>query len=240
VLEKYGISWATWDYKGGFGVVDRQRKVDDGLAAVLLGKRLAVEPIRSTGLGVFEAAGEVGQALPGATVFDASRGEYRLTGAGANIWGTADAFHFASKPVGGDVDLSAAVRFVGEGRNPHRKAGVMLRASRDADAPYVHAVVHGDGHVSLQYRETKGGETKAVRAALNAVPAAVWLSRRGEAFTLLAGPPGEPPQHAASVRVSLPAELLAGLALSSHEADWHEAAVFSRLSVGVRAAAPAR
>ena len=37
VLEKYGVGWATWDWKGGFGVVDRARKVDDGLAAVLLG-----------------------------------------------------------------------------------------------------------------------------------------------------------------------------------------------------------
>ena len=110
----------------------------------------------------------------------------------------------------------------------------MLRASRDADAPYVHAVVHGDGHVSLQYRETKGGETKAVRAALNDLPAVLSLSRRGDAFTLLAGRPGEPPQQAASVRVSLPADLLAGLALSSHEADWRETAVFS----GVGLAAP--
>jgi endoglucanase len=235
VLEKYGIGWATWDYKGGFGVVDRQRKVDDGLAKVLLGAGLAVEPLRSAGLGALEAAGEVGAvALPGATVFDVSRGEYRLTAAGANIWGTADAFHFAAKAISGDVDLSAVVRFVGEGRNPHRKAGLMLRASREADAPYVHAVVHGDGLVSLQYREAKGGETKEVKAELKDVPAAVWLSRRGDAFTLLAGRPGEPPQRAAEVKVSLPADVLAGLALSSHEADWLETAVFSQVSVTPR------
>ena len=107
----------------------------------------------------------------------------------------------------------------------------MLRASRDADAPYVHAVVHGDGHLSLQYRETKGGETKAIRGALNGLPAALSLSRRGEGFTLLAGRPGEPLQRAAEVKLSLPADLLAGLALSSHEADWMETAVFSRVSV---------
>jgi hypothetical protein len=49
------------------------------------------------------------------------------------------------------------VRFVGEGRNAHRKAGLMLRASLAADAPYAYAVVHGDGLVSLKYRETPGG-----------------------------------------------------------------------------------
>jgi endoglucanase len=53
-LEKYGIGWATWDWKGGFGVVDRERAVDEGLASVLLGADPAVEPIRSSGLGVFE------------------------------------------------------------------------------------------------------------------------------------------------------------------------------------------
>jgi len=91
--------------------------------------------------------------------------------------------------------------------------------------------VHGDGLVSLQYREAKGGETKEARAALKDVPAALWLSRRGDVFTLLAGRPGEPPQQAAEVKVQLPADLLGGLALSSHEADWTETAVFSRVSV---------
>ncbi|HEX9186440.1 MAG TPA: glycoside hydrolase family 5 protein, partial [Vicinamibacteria bacterium] len=155
VLEKYGIGWGTWDWKGGFGVVDRDRKADEGLAAVLLGTSPAVEPIRSAGLGAFEGETGVGDVkLAGATVFDAGRGEYRLTGAGSNVWGTADAFHFTWRKTTGDVDLEGAVRFVGEGKNAHRKAGLMVRASLAPDAPYVHAVVHGDGLVSLQYRET--------------------------------------------------------------------------------------
>ncbi len=230
VLEKYGVGWATWDWKGGFGVVDRARKVDDGLAAVLLGPGPSVEPIRSAGLGAFEGETGVGDVkLTGATVFDAGRGEYRLTGAGFNIWGTADAFHFAWRKARGDLDLSAAVRFVGEGRNAHRKAGLMVRASLAADAPYVHAVVHGDGLVSLQYREAAGGETREVKASLAAVPVALVLSRRGDEFTLLAGRPGEPPQRAASLRLALPAESHAGLTVCSHEAEWTETAVFSRV-----------
>ncbi len=111
VLEKYGIGWATWEYAGGFGIVNAQRRVDQGLAAVLLGPAPRLEPIASTTLGGFARADEIGDVKrPGATVFDASRGEYRLTASGANIWGTADAFHFVSKPVDGDVDLPAARR----------------------------------------------------------------------------------------------------------------------------------
>jgi endoglucanase len=230
VLEKYGIGWATWDWKSSFGVVDRERKVDEDLAAVLLGPGPTVEPIRSSGLGVFESETEVGDVkLAGATGFDGARGEYRLTGAGFNIWGTADAFHFAWKRATGDVDLSAVVRFVGEGKVAHRKAGLMVRASLAADAPYVHAVVHGDGLLSLQYRETAGGETKEMKASLSAVPARLLLSRRGNEFTLLAGRPGEPLQRAASMRLGLPAAAQAGLTLCSHDADWLEAAVFSEV-----------
>jgi len=233
VLEKCGIGWATWDWKGGFGVVDRERKVDEGLAAVLVGAGPTVEPIRSAGLGLFESETDDGEVkLPRATVFDGGRGEYRLTGAGFDLWGPADGFHFVWKRTTGDVDLSAAVRLVGEGRNPHRKAGLMVRASLDADAPYVHAVVHGDGLVSLQYRERAAGETKEVKASLKAVPARLSLSRRGDELVLLAGGPGEPLQRAAAVRVGLPAATHVGLTVCSHEADGLKTAVFSE--VGLR------
>ena len=40
VLEEHGIGWAHWDYKGGFGVVDSQRRVHLDLAQVLLGDDL--------------------------------------------------------------------------------------------------------------------------------------------------------------------------------------------------------
>jgi hypothetical protein len=58
---------------------------------------------------------------------------------------------------------------------------------------------------------------------------ALGLSRRGDEFTLLAGRPGEPPQRAASLRLALPAESHAGLTVCSHEAEWPETAVFSRV-----------
>ena len=48
------------------------------------------------------------------------------------------------------------MRFLGEGVDPHRKAGVIARTSLDADSPYADAAVHGDGLISLQFRRTKG------------------------------------------------------------------------------------
>ncbi len=38
-LEKHHIAWTTWDYKGSFGIVDREEKEDKDLIDVLLGQR---------------------------------------------------------------------------------------------------------------------------------------------------------------------------------------------------------
>ena len=40
VLEEHGIGWAHWDYKGGFGVVDRDRHIHLDMAQVLLSEGL--------------------------------------------------------------------------------------------------------------------------------------------------------------------------------------------------------
>jgi endoglucanase len=37
-LEKHGIAWANWDYKGGFGIAARDRQPDREFIEVLLGK----------------------------------------------------------------------------------------------------------------------------------------------------------------------------------------------------------
>jgi endoglucanase len=235
VLEANGIGWAHWDYKGGFGVVDGQRNIHVDLAQALLGEDVTLAPIESTGLGLFSGETEVGEVRqPGATVFDQGRGEYRVTGGGENIWGVADAFHYAWLQVAGDADLTADIRFVGDGRHEHRKAGLMLRASLDADAPYVNATVHGDGLVSLQYRQARGGETQEVKAALGAVPATLRLARRGDVFTFFVARPGEGLQEAGSVTLSLGSPVYAGLAVCSHEAGVTETAVFSGLKVEAR------
>ena len=116
VLEKNGIGWAHWDYKGGFGVVDGERNVQVDLAQALLGDDVILAAIESGDLGVFQGESEVGAVeRPGATVFDQGRAEYRVTGGGENIWGTADAFHYAWQQVTGDVALAADIRFVGPG-----------------------------------------------------------------------------------------------------------------------------
>lgn len=183
-------------------------------------------------VGRFDGHADVGTVeRPGAAAYDEARREYRVTGSGANIWGTRDAFHFLYRRLSGDVTLTAEVRFEGKGKDPHRKACLMVRQGLESDAPYVDVAVHGDGLVSLQYRKVKGGPTEEVKAPSKA-PAGeavrVTLRRRGDAFTLLVGAATDP---AGSVTVKLTGPTYAGLAVCSHDASVSETATFSNVAV---------
>ncbi len=106
--------------------------------------------------GIFEAHADVGETpKKGSAEFDASTGEYRVTGGGANIWTTVDAFQFVSKQMSGDMAFTADVRFMGTGAVQHRKAVLMIRQSLDPGSAYADVALHGDGLTSLQ--DPRGG-----------------------------------------------------------------------------------
>src|SRR5216684_1160745 len=98
---------------------------------VMLGASLCAHaqvPSQLKTLGIFTDESNVGQTSPGGgTVYDAAKGEYRITGGGANVWATTDAFHFVWKRVSGDVTLTADVQWVGTSEVAHRKAMLMIR-----------------------------------------------------------------------------------------------------------------
>ena len=96
--------------------------------------------------------------------YNAVSQEFALAAGGVNMWAARDEFHFVWKRMTGDFILQARVQLLGQGVDPHRKAGWMVRPSQDADAAYVDGVVHGDGLTSLQFRRTKGAVTAADRA----------------------------------------------------------------------------
>jgi TolB protein len=181
-------------------------------------------------LGHFDDHGDVGAVgAAGSVAIDPKTGDYHVTGAGDNVWGTKDAFHFVWRKVGGDASLTADVRFDGEGKNAHRKACLMVRQSLDADAPYADVAVHGDGLISLQFRREKGGPTQEIKSKVKA-PATVRLAREGDVFTMLTAPPGKALEKEAQVTLALAGPVYAGLAVCSHEAAVSETAVFSNVT----------
>jgi TolB protein len=183
----------------------------------------------SAGVGAFEGQTDVGAVSPpGLATYDAAKGVYTVRAAGANMWSTADAFHFAWKRVSGDQALTANVTFVRSGGepDPHRKAVLMFRQSLDADGIYVDAAEHGSGMTALQYRRERGATTQDIELDIKA-PERIRLEKRGDTFTMFLSNHGEPlHQVGASIKLHLAEPFYAGIGVCSHNAAREEKAMF--------------
>lgn len=165
--------------------------------------------------------------IPGSVIYDSSNNTYHITGSGENMWANEDAFFYNWRKAEGDLKLKADVSWVGEGKQPHRKAGWMIREGLSNDAPYVDAVVHGIGLICLQYRKTKGGITEEIQCPISA-PASILLERDGNQFTLTITKNGEL-HPVGTISVDLPDTVYAGLAVCSHDSTVSETAIFSNV-----------
>lgn len=177
-------------------------------------------------IGIFQGASDVGvNPRAGSATFDDASGQYRITGGGANIWGSTDAFHYVYNQVSGDMTITASVAFVGSAGNEHRKAGIMFRQGLGADDAYADAVVHGVGLTALQYREKPGGQTLQIRAAVNA-PQYIRLARKGNQFTMYVAGTDRQFKPVGSVTLEMRDPVNAGLVVCSHDANDLQTAIF--------------
>ena len=198
------------------------------LITVALGAVVALP--QTNALGVFTNEGSVGQTPPGCKAqYDASKGEYRITGGGANMWGAADAFYFVWKQVSGDVTLSADIQWVGSSAAEHRKAVLIARQSLDPGSPYADAVSHGNGLTSLQFRGARNEQTYQIVAAEDG-PSRLRIVRKGSRFTMYFGKPGGELKASGPLEfVTLQEPFYVGLGVCSHVAATLETAIFSNV-----------
>src|SRR3972149_815361 len=100
-------------------------------------------------VGLFDDHGDVGAVrVPGLATYDPASQDYTVRASGANMWLGNDEFHFVWKKLKGDFILQARVEFLGQGVDPHRKTGLIVRASLAPGSPHVNVSRHGDGLVS--------------------------------------------------------------------------------------------
>jgi hypothetical protein len=186
-------------------------------------------------LGIFEGSGDVGQVkVPGSAKYDAANERYTITAAGTNMWDRQDEFFFAWKRMKGDFQINARARFVGEGKVAHRKIGVIVRKSLDADSPYVDIALHGDGLTSLQVRQAAGEVTTQIMAPI-AGANIVQLARKGNKYTMRVAWDGEPLSAPREVELDLGDEVYVGVFVCSHDADESVTAEFDNVRISVPA-----
>jgi len=221
---RYAMRRLSRDGCAGFG------KCGKWFAALFVGALfVSIVTVGAGSIGEFEHETDVGGPLrAGSATFDPAQGEYHITGGGANMWDTTDAFHFLYRQASGDLTLTASVRFPQAGGNEHKKAGWMVRQSLGPSAPYADVVVHASGLTSLQYRLTEGGETQEIQSKIFR-PETVRLVRLGNAFLLWAARAGGPLELAGSVEVPLHDPVYVGLAVCSHDVGVLEEADLSNV-----------
>jgi hypothetical protein len=184
-------------------------------------------------LGIFSNSGDVGDpAKRGSAAFDAATGQYRITGSGANIWAKQDQFQYVWQEITGNFTVHATMEFLGKGED-HRKAGIMVRQSLDADAPYGDFVIHGTGMPGLQWRPAKGENTNTFDLPFDGPGKyKLQLVRSGVGITVSMAMDGAALKQVARTEVTFQkGPVLVGLAVCAHNAANLETVVFSDVSV---------
>jgi regulation of enolase protein 1 (concanavalin A-like superfamily) len=126
--------------------------------------------------------GDVGATgLAGSASF--STGVFTVQGAGSNIWGTSDGFHYVYQTLTGDGQIVARVTGL-QNTSPYAKAGVMIRRSTSAGSAHVvlDARPNGAG-LELMTRASNGGETSYLGGATAGTPIWLRLTRAGASVT---------------------------------------------------------
>lgn len=199
-------------------------------AGVLASAGGVIAQQHAAAVGIFRGSSDIGTAQAGATTFDPATQSYRMSGGGSDIWGTADEFSFTWVKFSGDGSLSADVSLERPLTYPISKAVLMFRQSLAPGAAYADVAIHGDGHATLQWRATEGGETKDTTLPEHA-PVRIRIERKGDRFTAYAvfadGHLGAP----ASVTVPLRDPVYVGLGVGSHNVNALQTAVFSKVKL---------
>jgi hypothetical protein len=169
--------------------------------------------------------GSVG--ISGSAIY--TNGVFTVNGAGADIYGTADAFRFVYLPAVGDCTITARVTSV-QNINAWSKAGVMIRESTNASAPEaLMAVTPGNG-VTWQYRSSTGGSTSYNNTSGLSAPFWVKLVRSGNTFTGFRSPDGTNWTQQATTTITMSSVAYIGLALTSHDSASLGTATFDNVT----------
>jgi regulation of enolase protein 1 (concanavalin A-like superfamily) len=156
---------------------------------------------------------------------------YTLEGSGADIWDTADAFHFAYQALTGDGSITTRVVSL-TNTDPWAKAGVMIRESLDANARHaLVAVTQGNGVAFQRRTETSGTSANTSGASVSA-PYWVRLTRSGNSFSAFQSPDGSTwTQIGSAVTIAMASSVYVGLALTSHDNAVLATVQFDSLSI---------
>lgn len=196
-------------------------------------------------IGIFQGQSDVGSALvPGASSYNASKGQYTIISAGYNIWYQRDEFRFIWKKMSGDVSLAADVAFPDTAGYNDRKAVLVIRQDLGDDSKEAVVALHGAGLIHLAWRPDRNQQIKEVRVnrknghtASNpgdsldiGMARRIGIEKHGNTFAVFVSMHGEPMHQAGQpIQLEIDAPFYVGLGFCSHLPAKTDTAILSNV-----------
>jgi hypothetical protein len=153
-----------------------------------------------------------------------------VRGAGADVWGTADAFRFAYTTLAGDG--SVVTQVAAEDRVADwTKAGVMIRESLAPGSRQASMFVSPGKGLAFQRRSATNGTSVSTAGGSGTAPYFVRLTRAGNTITASKSADGITWTTVGTDTVAMAASVYVGVAVSSHVAGTLASATFAGTAV---------
>src|SRR5208282_2175595 len=161
-----------------------------------------------------------------------NNGTYTVTGGGAEIYGTADAFHYVYRPLIGDGTVVARVASL-QGGVGYVAVGVMIRNGLDAGAANAKtADWRSYGGIYFDIRTTEGGSTSEPGNLNATLPYWVKVTRSGSTFSSYASVDGVTwVQVGTSQTIAMGTNVYVGLGVTSGSTTATATATFDNVSI---------
>jgi hypothetical protein len=160
-----------------------------------------------------------------------TNGLFSVSGSGADIWDTADAFHFTHQKLTGDGAVIARVESLAA-TDVWAKSGVMMRATLDANSMHAMTAITVGSGAAFQRRTSTGGYSLHTWGGSVAAPYWVKIARSGNVFTGYISSNGTTWSSLGSETISMPSTIYVGLVTTSHNNSVLNNAVLSNVRVG--------
>jgi regulation of enolase protein 1 (concanavalin A-like superfamily) len=154
-------------------------------------------------------------------------GTFTLTGAGDDIWGTADQLRATYQKLPADGEIVARITSHTNTTDGWAKAGVIIKQSTTAGSPYALLATTPANGINFQHSFNSNTTGPAY-----AFPDA-WLKlkRTGSTITSFTSTDGQAWQELDSATISLTGEVIAGVFVSSHNGSQASTATFDNVTL---------
>jgi regulation of enolase protein 1 (concanavalin A-like superfamily) len=167
-----------------------------------------------------------------------TNGVFSINGSGADIWGSADAFHYVYQNWSGDGAIVIRVLHVDE-TDTYARAGIMFRATLDPGSRHAFVFHRAGGRTAFQARLDSGDNAWVEGSWVNE-PYWVKLVRLQDTFIAYDSPDGTNWNEIGTTNINMPTNILVGLAVTSHNYGTLCTATLDGLQMSSRPAAPSK